>query len=156
MFWAEIWKKYRNFYRKTFNFWCWNCQFIWIGVFGPIVIKLEVFFSTGFKWLLSPLLLDVAFLWLFVSKSEKMYLRIWAHNDDSDQTAQSDQNLHSAPFGFGRTCQKVFFLTLWLICVSLWCFWWGTCKGPYADLKYFLCNFEIQRNIGWDYDLTNT
>ena len=28
MFWAEIWKKYRNFYLKAFRFWWWNFQYI--------------------------------------------------------------------------------------------------------------------------------
>ena len=33
MFWAEIWK-YQKFYLKTFIFWWWNFQYIWIGVFS--------------------------------------------------------------------------------------------------------------------------
>ena len=27
-------KKYQNFYLKTFSFWWWNFQYIWIGVFS--------------------------------------------------------------------------------------------------------------------------
>ena len=34
MFWAEMWKKYQNYYLKTFCFWWWNFQYIWIGVFS--------------------------------------------------------------------------------------------------------------------------
>ena len=34
MFWAEIRKKYQNFYLKAVRFWWWNFQYIWIGVFS--------------------------------------------------------------------------------------------------------------------------
>ena len=33
MFWAEIWKISEFFYLKTFRFWWWNFQYIWIGAF---------------------------------------------------------------------------------------------------------------------------
>ena len=36
MFWAEVWKISEFFYLKSFSFWGWNFQYIWIGVFVMI------------------------------------------------------------------------------------------------------------------------
>ena len=34
LFFEQKYEKYQNFYPKTFSFWWWNFQYIWIGVFS--------------------------------------------------------------------------------------------------------------------------
>ena len=41
MFWAEI-GKISEFYLKTFSFWRWNFQYIWIGVFSLWCLLLQL------------------------------------------------------------------------------------------------------------------
>ena len=34
LYFEQKYEKYQNFYLKTFSFWRWNFQYIWIGVFS--------------------------------------------------------------------------------------------------------------------------